>query len=135
MKLENFEDPKDIVKLSEIHKRISEIKSPEEAINFANDIEGWIVGSLSAFSAQYESLNKNWEIICKVTKQDKKCILMVSKIILENKPGYTIIRAISEILTRCGWCVRGVQDFKGCKDCGLAIQCFDDIEYCNECEK
>ena len=135
IKLINFMDPQDETQLQQIHSMISEIKTSEEAFYFANEIDGWIKGSLSGFSSQYESLTKNWETICKVTGQEKKCILIVSKIILDNRKGYSILRAISEILTRCGWCVRGEQDFKGCKRCGLAIQCFDEIEYCNECGK
>lgn len=129
-----FRDPMDSEELQEVHKRISHISCPEEAYEFAKSIEGWIVEEIPKFSHEYESLNDNWGSICERTKQKKKCILIVKKIVLDNLSGFTTIRAISEILTRCGWCVRGYDDFKACKDCGLAIQSLDKKQYCDNCD-
>ena len=128
-----FRDPVDPEELKEVHKKISMISCPEEAYEFAKSINGWILEEIPRFAHEHVSLDENWSSICDRTRQKKKCILIVKKIILENLSGFTTIRAISEILTRCGWCVRGDEDFKKCKDCGLAIQALVQKEYCDDC--
>ena len=129
-----FRDPVDKEDLAEVHKRISNISCPQEAYEFAKSIDGWIVDEIPKFAHEHSALNENWDSICQRTRQTKKCILIVKKIILDNLSGFTTIRAISEILTRCGWCVRGHDDFKKCKDCSFAIQAVDKKDYCDYCE-
>jgi len=128
-----FRDPLDSESLNEVHQKISSISSPEEAYAFAKSLDGWILDEIPKFAAEHEALNENWGSICERTRQTRKCILIVKKIVLDNLSGFTTIRAISEILTRCGWCVRGYDDFKKCKDCGLAIQAVDKKDYCDYC--
>lgn len=134
MYLKYFKDPTDLKELREIHHQISQISNPEEAYAFAKDIDGWIVQELDSFADQHQNLNQNWEKVSEMFKQRRRTIILVNKIILDNSEGYTTIRAISEILTRCGWCVRGVDDFKACNGCDKAIQSGSRKEVCEECD-
>jgi hypothetical protein len=132
--LKYFKDPKDENELKEIHLQISKISNPEEAYEFAKSIQGWIVNELDEFGDEHFQLTQNWTKISDMFKQKRKKILLVNKVILDNNPSYTTIRAISEILTRCGWCVRGVDDFKGCEMCNRAIQTHGRKLVCEGCD-
>jgi hypothetical protein len=134
--LYNFEDPGNEEK-EKYHSLISKIKSPEEAIMFASNITSnvgpWIVDEMKEFSEEYSKLDENWTNVCNQTSQSKKSILIVKKVAFSKDFNYSIIRAICEILTRCGWCVRGEEFIRCNGGCHRAIFRLHK-EKCNECE-
>jgi tRNA A58 N-methylase Trm61 len=133
---EDYSDPEN---KEEYHNLIRDIKDPEMAYSFAKDIcngKGkWIIDEIDGFTDENFALDANWIKVCNMTNQTKKKILIVDKIILDKDLRWMIIQAISEILTRCGWCVRG-REFKRCIDCQLAFYNLnDEIDICEGCEE
>ena len=132
---DEFSDP---VNKEEYFNQIREIKDPEMAYSFAKQIEGWIIDEIDGFTEENFTLERNWEKVCSLTHQSKKSILIVNKIVLDKDQRWMIIQAISEILTRCGYCVRG-REFKRCSDCQLAFYQGEnpetEIDICEGCEE
>jgi hypothetical protein len=122
---DNLKDPEDKVVLQTIYNEISEIKSAEEAYDFVEKYAPtWIIDEADDYAKEYITFKQNWETIVKMTKQPRRKLLLVSKIVFkENDPknSYSILKMISEILTRCGYCIRRATEFTKCERCGLAI--------------
>jgi hypothetical protein len=135
--LEDFRDPEN---KQEIFEKISKICSPEMAYEFANSLinsktnEKWIEDELDKFSQNLESFNENWKKLSLMFGQNPKKILKVRKLSLQSDQNYVIIRAISEILTRCGYCVRA-DEIVRCKNCSLAYIFDEDSDICQNCSQ
>lgn len=131
-----FNDPERKEDKEKIFNVISTIKSPEEAFEFAQNLssegEPWIINQISDFADEYLKLKQNWITICNKTQQSPKTILIVKKVAFGSDFNYDTIKAISEILTRCGWCVRG-EEFAECNGgCGKAVFRFQK-DRCDNC--
>lgn len=131
-----FNDPEKKEDKEKIFNLISSIKSPEEAYQFATNLnsEGnsWIITEISDFAEEYLKLKQNWVTICNKTNHSPRNILIVRKVAFGSDFNYDVIKAISEILTRCGWCVRG-EEFGECNGgCGKAVFRFQK-DRCDNC--
>lgn len=129
-----YEDPEDPEDKALILKAVSLIRCEADVFvfldEFAND---WIVKKCPEYCDELQILSINWGKICDALKQSKKSILIVKKTILsdpENK--FIILRAISEILTRCGYCIRSKDEIDACEGCNLAI--ISGKKLCFKCE-
>jgi len=119
-----YRDPKNKEEREKLYKEIQEIKSAQNAYDFVKKYSpDWILNECDKFSDEYEKYNENWGKVVSSLFQSKKKILIVDKIIFEDKQKiYTILMMLSEILTRGGYCIRRKEEFAPCKKCFLAIE-------------
>lgn len=122
---DSFQDPESKETLEKIYKEIQEIKSGDEAYAFVKKYApNWIVDEADDYAKEYKTFKKNWRKIYEMTRQSKRKILLVSKIMFKEQDPekkYTILQMLCEILTRAGYCVRRRGEFVKCERCGLAI--------------
>jgi hypothetical protein len=136
IELEDFKDPDN---KDEILSKISLIRNPEMAYEFAlsikdkNSSELWIEDEIDKFVSNLEPFNENWKKLSLMFGQIPKKILKVRKVCLQADNEFIIIRAISEILTRCGYCVRG-EEIVRCSKCDLGMIYNQDCIECNNCQ-
>ena len=129
-----YEDPEDPEIKALIFKAISLIRCDTDVFIFLDEVASdWIVKKSPEYCNELQVLSDNWGKICDALKQTKKSILLVRKTIIsdpENK--YVILRAVSEILTRCGYCIRSKDEIGVCEGCNLAI--INGKKFCFNCE-
>ena len=111
--------------MKEIIESIYKMETLKEVFELINDVcPTWIVSTADSFVQDYEFLERNWEYICVENKCRKTKILIVTEIVLvdESKEDInTLIKTLSELLTRSGFVVRGVRDLQLCPNCKNAI--------------
>jgi len=112
----------------ELFSEISQVRNSTQIYNLVNKwFPDWIVEECPSYSPFYKQYEDNWEKVANATRQPKRRILIVNEIIFDDPMNeYTGIRACSEILTRCGFCVRRTTEFKKCTVCKLAIKLDDE---------
>jgi hypothetical protein len=104
----------------------------EKSIEFLSDddfkdslnalIPNWFVDMCDSYSDDYEYLNRNWGCICQVGGVQKRKIILVSDINFDdNSERGTLIRNVSEFLTKNGFSVRRKTEFVICSVCLQAI--------------
>lgn len=121
MSISRFRDPKDQDLLHELYMEIREIKSGEEALEFARKYApDWIICEANSFAKMYSRLTTNWNTICNSLNTRPQKILLVEEIHFRNSE-HTIMEMICEILTRAGFCVRRKCEFDTCSQCDSVI--------------
>lgn len=139
MKLRNWKDPEDKDEKQKYFDGISRIYSPETAYQFASKLsdedEGdWIIKEIPKFVNELENWNENWKKLSLRFGQPQKKILIVRRTCLKADPEMAIIRAICEILTRCGYCVR-TDEISECEGCKLGMMSRNDgLKRCEGCK-
>jgi hypothetical protein len=76
----------------------------------------WILGWPKNYSSDYPEFTQNWKNVCKKTKSEPLCIIIVDKISF-NDPNYSLLQMFAELLTVFGHSVRNKDDFFECKYC------------------
>lgn len=122
---DSFKDPTDPDLKQTIYHEIQEIKSPDEAFNFVQrNSPEWIREEAVDYADEYPKYKENWSKVCSITHSPPRKILIVEKVmfdLFDPRNEYTVLKMISEILTRCGYCIRRKQEFTLCQTCRLAI--------------
>jgi hypothetical protein len=85
---------------------------------------GLISYKIKQYSKDYPTLASNWNVICDKLKTTPKDIILLKKIVFENRE-YTLLNTICELLTRKGYCVRREGEFSSCFKCEGAIPCIE----------
>jgi hypothetical protein len=118
-----YEDPSDITLKNKIFSSISAIRVESDVFSFIDEFApDWIVKKSPEFCEELTVFSNNWKLICDALKQSKKSILIVRKTAISDPENqYVILRAISEILTRCGYYVRSADEIDTCEVCNFAI--------------
>jgi len=117
MEEDEFIDPSNV---DEIIERIKKCPTMKDVNDILYEIyPRWILIYLDKYSEDYPHLQSNWE---KITEQQKikKCqLVIVQKIINDDK--YTLINTFAEIYTRAGFIIRTKDEIIPCEKCFSAI--------------
>jgi hypothetical protein len=132
---DRYKDPEDVELKNVIFKVISTIRGEDDVFEFLDEYASdWIVKKSPEYCEELLTLSNNWKLICDALKQTKKSILIVRKTVFTDPENqYIILRAISEILTRCGYCIRSVDEVNTCESCNLTV--LNGKNFCFNCEK
>ena len=102
---------------NDIIDKLKNLETHTEVVNLINDIfPTWIIGWPEKYSDDYPQFTKTWEIICKQNNCKPLCIIIVDKIIFNDK-DYSLIQLFAEILTVFGHSVKRKEEFINCKFC------------------
>ncbi len=94
---------------------IHQLESTEEIIDNINTIlPEWILDYANKFAQEYDKLNDNWDELCNKVKTEKRKILIVPYLPLENKTDNDkYINSVANMLTSKGFLLRrSVEIFK-----------------------
>ena len=129
--MSEFADPENIEYL--IYK-VKNVHSVAEVINIAEEtFPNWISSSSTEYSEDYSYFNSNWTSMVELLKEKlgnqnikKERIVLVKDIGLEQNKK--LINMFADILTRSGFIVRCISDFKPCEYCGRILPTKDFYE-------
>ena len=118
----NTDDFLDTEKRREILQKITEKKTAQEVEQLLEEYyPGWLVFSLDKYSDDYPHLAKNWKVMCQSLRVPTQKIVLVADIKFDEE--HSIINAVSEFMTKNGYCVRRAGEFIACPTCEAAIPC------------
>lgn len=110
----------DTYKSPEIISEFALADTPEKAIEVLNKyLPNWFIGTMVEYSPDYRILQTNWEKVCKLLSVFPKHIVIVADLKFDDEHKTTT--AISEKMTRQGYCVRREGELIPCTVCSRAI--------------
>lgn len=109
--------------LARLIDRLKSLRTMGDIRNFIDELyPTWFVTAIDSYSADYPTLNSNWEHVCARLQVPKAQIIIVDY--LPNKEecrDHTFISLLAENITRAGFIVRRRTELIPCSNCGKAL--------------
>jgi len=104
----------------------SSANSTEAENILKENIPDWLLYSMEAYSADYPTLQKNWEYLCGKIGNPPQKIVIVENVYFDDE--HKVLMEICNFLTKNGYCIRRKDEYIPCEVCEKAVPCVEIYE-------